>query len=79
MKFVDMFKTVFPKPVMPQKRYLLLAVALVYGGLKLYTHLTPSLNDDKWPEDFRNAVMYVVDLDQDNPDIQTALANLQRK
>jgi hypothetical protein len=46
MKFNELIKSVFPKPVIPQKRYLLLATGIIYIALKAYVTMTPDPMDD---------------------------------
>lgn len=51
-----MLKGMFPKPKIPQKRYLLLAM-LLYLLAKLYVSATPDPSDDKWPDMIKGAVV----------------------
>jgi len=50
MNFIDMIKEVtgklLPKPVMPQKRYIVIFLTIVYFGARLYVQSTPSPEDD---------------------------------
>ena len=59
--FSEKFKKIFPPPILPQKRYLILVICLIiYLALKAYTVYTPDKSDDKWPDEFKNAVVFVV-------------------
>ncbi len=60
MKLIDGVKKVFPKPNIPQSRYLVLICLLVYVGLKLYTIHTPTEKDDHLPDDFSNAAQIIL-------------------
>ena len=59
----DMLKKVFPKPLIPQKRYVLAVGIVVYFAMKAIVAITPSPDDDAWPDKVKDFVMTVVSLD----------------
>jgi hypothetical protein len=46
MAIMDVLKKIFPKPNIPQKRYIILLVGIGYAAAKLYVTATPSPLDD---------------------------------
>ncbi len=57
---IDGAKSVFPKPNMPQKRYILLLLAVLYVAFKVYVAYTPTPDDDDLPDQLRDVVLKVV-------------------
>jgi hypothetical protein len=64
MQLHDHLKRVFPKPRLPQKRYMVLLCALIYVGLRIYTTQTTTTQDDSLPNDF--SAMAQIGLSADN-------------
>lgn len=59
-------KRLFPKPNLPQKRYILLAVMIIYTVIKVVTYFTPSPDDDHYADDFKGlAATYVCTNNED--------------
>lgn len=46
MKLLDLLEKIFPKPRIPQKRYIILFVIAMFAGAELYVKSTPSPTDD---------------------------------
>jgi hypothetical protein len=67
MAWLDKLKALFPKPIMPQKRYLLLAGVVLYYAAKAYVAWTPDPRDDNWPDEVRMIVWQVL-ADQNSDD-----------
>lgn len=59
MSLLDNFRKIFPKPTL-QKRYWLGGVVclIIYMGLEAYVAWTPTKDDDNWPDQFRDGVLY---------------------
>ena len=55
MSLKNWMKAIFPKPRLPQKRYVVLACLFLWVVLKIYTVCTPSTADDSLPDDFSTA------------------------
>lgn len=55
-KCIKAFKKLFPKPRLPQKRYLILIGLMAYYILKLYVIQTPTKEDDDLPDDLKGVV-----------------------
>lgn len=64
MPLREHLKRAFPKPRIPQKRYLILACALIYVVLRIYTTQTKTTEDDSLPNDF--STMAQIGLSADN-------------
>lgn len=54
---LDLLKTAFPKPNIPQKRYIIIFTTLIYFVLKSYVMSTPATWDDDLPDHFRDAAI----------------------
>lgn len=54
-----MLKKVFPRPVIPQKRYIILIIIIFYWVMKAYTLSTPSTADDEIPDDIVNSASLI--------------------
>ncbi len=50
-----LIKKIFPKPKLPQKRYLFLAFVIIYLAMKFYVLQTPSTLDDNIPDQIKEA------------------------
>lgn len=51
MVSTETLKKVFPKPKLPQKRYLIIIAIILYVALKIYVAYTPGTYDDKILDD----------------------------
>lgn len=60
LKISEILKSAFPKPVIPQKRYILLLVTLVYLIAKVYVENTPDKYDDELLEAAHDLVVQIV-------------------
>lgn len=60
LKVMELLKKVFPKPIFPQKRYLLLLITIVYMGAKCYVEHTPDPFDDEVLEAAHELVLQIV-------------------
>jgi hypothetical protein len=60
MSWLDKLKVIFPKPQIPQKRYLLLFGIALYYAAKVYVAWTPSPHDDNLPDEVRAIVFQVL-------------------
>lgn len=67
MNLLNLLKLAFPKPIIPQKRYMALGVFAVWALLKVYTMYTPSTEDDSWPDTFSSAAQIVLSSDDSSP------------
>jgi hypothetical protein len=47
---MDFFKKAFPKPNIPQKRYIAIIIGLLYAGLQFYLQNTPDKYDSEMIE-----------------------------
>lgn len=47
MKLLDWVKWIFPKPRLPQKRYLIIAFSIFYALAQIYVKSTPNKVDDE--------------------------------
>jgi hypothetical protein len=56
MDILAMLRKAFPKPKIPQKRYIILGM-VAYALLKLYVAHTPSTADDGLPDVLKGAVV----------------------
>jgi len=57
MKLMDWFKAAFPKPHLPQKRYVVLFFVLAYPALHAYVQHTKADWDDKILDAVRSVVI----------------------
>lgn len=60
MNFGDLLKQAFPKPRIPQKRYLVLVAGIVYAIARLYVESTPTPTDDAILEKAREIAMQII-------------------
>ena len=60
MQLPEWLKTAFPKPRIPQKRYIIAASFVIYWALKIYTQATPTTADDHLPDLFKQGVVRMV-------------------
>lgn len=68
MDVVGWLKRMFPKPNIPQKRYLIAAGFVLYWALKIYTSTTPDKTDDVLPDLIKSGVVKMVcDAEDDSP------------
>ncbi len=64
MKIMDMLKKVFPAPKIPQKRYMLVAAAILYAGLHIYVEHTKADWDNQLLESGKGIILeYFADAD----------------
>jgi hypothetical protein len=73
MNIKGWLKAIFPKPVWPQKRYIVAIALLGYALGKAYTYYTPNPYDDEIPDRLKDAVMLIVhnELDKGDDDFNT--------
>jgi hypothetical protein len=62
----EIIKIVFPKPNIPQKRYILILVGILYIALKGYVKMTPSTYDDELLEHAHKIALQVLAQDEVN-------------
>jgi hypothetical protein len=60
MKLRKLLRKIFPRPNIPQKRYIAILAVVTYYLLKLYVANTPSKEDDSVPDDFNNTVQLLL-------------------
>ncbi len=68
MNLKEWFKWIFPKPQIPQKRYLVVAGLVLYYLAKGYVAITPSPHDDSYPDKIRDAVVFMFANQDAQPD-----------
>jgi len=68
MNLMEMLKKVFPKPNIPQKRYLALIGMVIYMAAKVYVTMTPNPVDDAYPDAARDLVVKYFANAADDPD-----------
>ena len=56
---INGFKFIFPKPIIPQKRYIVALGLILYYALKIYTASTPTHIDDNLPDYARDVFMHI--------------------
>jgi len=56
MSLLDTLEAIFPKPQIPQKRYLLVLGLALYYAAKVYVSATPDPSDDYLPDKVRTIV-----------------------
>ncbi len=61
-------KFAFPKPQIPQKRYLVIAGMILYWAAKAYVVSTPSPHDDHYPDKVRDAAVLIFAAEDEKPD-----------
>lgn len=65
-KLMKLLKTLFPKPNLLQKRYVILVGIAIYWLLKAYVISTPDPSDDNLPDQLRGMVIDMYTHDNDN-------------
>lgn len=71
MGVLDRLKKIFPKPIIPQKRYLMLAGLIIYAGLKIYVNHTEAEWDNKALEAGKGIVLEYFAAADKQPDPST--------
>lgn len=66
-------KKIFPKPILPQKRYALILCVAVYMGLKVYVTMTPDPMDDLILEQAQQIAMQIL-AEADSVDVPVEVA-----
>lgn len=56
-KLKDYLKAAFPKPQLPQKRYLVLLGLALYIAAKVWVAYTPTSKDDELPDQLRGVLL----------------------
>lgn len=75
MSLKEKLKIIFPKPIVPQKRYIIAVVVIVYAALWGYAAWTPTPQDDAWPDKFLDGAVIIFGdkLDQIDPENEADL------
>jgi len=68
MNLKDLMKLLLPKPRLPQKRYFVIAALVIYYLAKAYVTITPSKEDDAYPDNVRDAVVTIFANSDSEPD-----------
>jgi len=66
MNIMDMLKKAFPKPIIPQKRYLILFGLIIYFAAKTYVVNTPNPADDQIPDQMKAILLDIFANDEDS-------------
>lgn len=61
-----LFEELFPKPRIPQKRYLIMFIILLYVISKVYVSYTPTFSDDNVPDQVVTVIQTLADNEQPN-------------
>lgn len=64
-KVGEIMKKLFPAPKMPQKRYCMIALLVIYYAFKIYVSQTESTLDDQLPDIVKAAMMDVLAENED--------------